>query len=240
MLGFLAYATSSTSNQLCDFLLNLDDPGMKKKILVVILLLLGLGLTLLIFTILSNTRATKTETHFPEKPSVYRSALEAYQVIGPTMRDWNEDAYVVDISAPLWWVDTPEWDVQPDGRIAWWVITVVSPSAESVTQIFLVDDQIVVGVEGIPGEERPSSGKGVAVPVDAMLDSIDAIRISRKMSIESSLYGMRLGRYDNTAGEEIPLSWIMKYRLSEGGVAEVYIDVVTGEVIRNDFLSPLD
>ena len=210
---------------------------MNKKILVVILLLLGLGLTLLIFTILSSTRATETQTRFPEKPSVYRSALEAYKVIEPTMRDWNEDAYVTNISAPLWWVDSPEWDVQPDGRIAWWIITVVSPSAESVTQISLVDDQIVIGVDGIRGEERPSSGKGVAVPVDAMLDSIDAIQISRKTGIETSPYGIRLGRYD---GEEIPLSWIMKYRLSEGGVAEVYIDVVTGEVIYNDFLSPLE
>jgi hypothetical protein len=213
---------------------------MKKKIMVVILLLLGLGLTLLIFTILSGIKATKAQTRFPEKPSVYRSALEAYKVIEPTMREWNDDAYVVNISAPLWWVDSPEWEVQPDGRVAWWMITVVSPSAESVTQISLVDDHIVVGVDGIPGEERPSSGKGVAIPVDAMLDSIDAIQISREIGIETSLYGMQIGRYDNDAGKAIPLSWIMKYRLSEGGVAKVYIDIVTGEVIRNDYFSPLD
>ena len=210
---------------------------MNKKIIVIILLVLGLGLALLIFTILSGTRATKTQTHFPEKPSVYRSALEACRAIEPTMREWHDDAYVVNISAPLWWVDSPEWDVQPDGRIAWWIITVVSLSAESVTEISLVDDQIVIGVDGIPGEERPSSGKGIAVPVDAMLDSTDAIQISREIGIETSPYGMRLGRYD---GEAVPLSWIMKYRLSEGGMAEVYIDVVTGEVIRNDFLAPLN
>ena len=210
---------------------------MKKKVLFVILLLLGLGLALLIFIIVSNTRETKTQTRFPEKPSAYRSALEAYKVVEPTIREWNDDAYVVNISAPLSWVDSPEWGVQPDGRIAWWIITVVSPSAKSVTELSLVDDQIWIGVDGIPGEERPISGKGVAVPVDTMLDSIDAIQISRKIGIETSLYGMRLGRYDS---EAIALSWIMKYRLSEGGVAQVYIDVTTGEVVRNDFLSPQD
>ncbi len=213
---------------------------MKKSFLVVILLLSGIGLTVLIFTVLSNTRATKTETRFPEKPSVYRSALEAYKVVEPTIREWNDDAYVVNISAPLWVVDPPEWEAQPDGRIAWWILTIVSPSAESVTQISLVDDQIVIGVDGIPGDERPSSGKGIAIPVDAMLDSIDAIQISRNISTENSLYGMQLGRYDNAAGKGIPLSWIMEYLLSEGGVAKVYIDVGTGEVIRNDFLYPPD
>ena len=120
---------------------------MKKSFLVVILLLSGIGLAILIFTILANIRATKTEKRFPEKPSVYRSALEAYKVVKPTIREWNDDAYVVNISAPLWWVDSPEWEVQPDGRIAWWIVTIVSPSAESVTQISLVDDQIVIGVD---------------------------------------------------------------------------------------------
>jgi hypothetical protein len=150
------------------------------------------------------------------------------------MVSWQEDAYVTSIFAILN-EQPPEWGIQPDGRSPWWVFVVSSPRASSFTEFHLVDGQIVVGIEGIPGNEKPSSGQVEPLAIEDLIDSDMALAIARENGAVGLPTYMSLNNYDRKARREIPLSWMMFYEPPDGGVKDVYVNAFTGEVVGNEF-----
>src|SRR4030042_5755237 len=112
----------------------------------------------------------------PQTPALYYTALEAYARIKPEMLSWHEDAFVGGVRAVLGG-EAPQWGVQTDNRVPWWVFVVSSPQASTFTEIHLVGDQVVVGFEGIPGYEKPSSRNAVPLAIDDLIDSDRALAI---------------------------------------------------------------
>lgn len=211
--------------------------NMKKPLSIVVLLFLFLVTAftiLIVINIVFGEEVPKGQIRFPDVPVKYRSALEAYKVIEPAMHDWAEDAFVTNLSAPYAGKDTPEWGVQADGRIAWWIFTIVSPSKNSVTQISLIDDHLVFGIDGIPENERVLSRSVTPIPIEEMLDSTYAIMALRELGIEEPLFSMGTGR-DHKEEEGETFIWVMQFRLAEGGLANVCVDAVTSEVVCNEF-----
>lgn len=176
----------------------------------------------------------RSAIRLPATPTHYYTALEAYGRIEAEMLSWHEDAFVGGVRAVLG-SEAPQWSVQPDNRAPWWVFIVSSPQASRFTEINLVDEQVVVGFEGIPGYERPSSGNAEPLAIDDLIDSDQALAIARENGAVGIPVYMSLNTYDRKARREIPLSWMILYEPPEGGIRDVYIDAFTGEIVSNEF-----
>ncbi|MFA5787622.1 MAG: hypothetical protein WDA71_11705 [Actinomycetota bacterium] len=194
------------------------------------------SVTTLFFTILTTvgcTRGSWGPSRFAETPERYWTALEAYELIKPAMLEWHEDAYVVNLFAPLR-DERPGWGLQADGRVPVWTFIVVSPSSLTKTGITLVhENEITIGLDGHP--ERPITAPGLPVPMDQITDSNLALKTARGAGISISPTGITLADYDAELEKEIPLSWLLFYAPLEGGELRVFIDAHTGELIRNGF-----
>jgi hypothetical protein len=166
-------------------------------------------------------------------PSIYYTAIEGYAEIKPEMLGWRDDAYVTSISAILQ-DERAEWRLVGD-RAPWWVYGVVSTGTSSMTDIFLVDEQIVVGIEGVPGDERPSPGKISPIPIEEIIDSDEALRLARASGAVGDPIRIRITRVDLLTSREIPMSWLLVYATPGRAAVHVYVDALTGEVVRNEF-----
>jgi hypothetical protein len=170
-----------------------------------------------------------------ETPTHHFTALEGYEQIRAPMVEWHSDAYLANITGILG--DSARgWGVQPDTRLAYWIYVVASPEASTMTEINLVDGQITIGIEGILGEERALSGEVTPLPMDEIIDSDEALAIARAVGAIGDPIRITLGSYDAISQREIPLSWQLVYSPPpENGAVHVYIDAITGEVVRNEF-----
>ena len=158
------------------------------------------------------------------------------------MHEWHEDAIIVGVSSIL--ADDHDWRIREDGRGPWWAFIVQSPSAMKETMITLLDDQVIVGRDRIPGAELSIPRVGKSFQLEEMIDTDKALMIAQQSRVENGccLGYISTDAYDGLAGKVIPLSWSIGYRLtSEGGKPlwiHIFINAFTGDVIRNDFLSP--
>lgn len=177
------------------------------------------------------TRATPMPTH-------YWTALEAYEQITSAMLAWHEDAIVVYISSLP--TDQPEWRIRPDGRTAWWIFTIQSPSVSSETAITLLNDDVIVGVDRIPGKEFTIPSMAEGLPIAEMIDSDEAVEIAleRGASTSDVLLRMQIMRYDGASDRYIPPSWGLSYANSNDSSQDrrIIIDVRVGDVLRNDIV----
>lgn len=168
-------------------------------------------------------------------PGAYYTAHEAYERIRPDMLSWHEDAFV---SGGVWAVlerEYSQWSLQPDNRAPWWVFIVTSHEASSFTEFHLIGDTIAVGIDGVPGWEKPSSGNAVPLAIEDLIDTDQALGIAEENGAVGVPVYMSLNTYDRKARREIPLSWMILYRPPEGGIRDVYIDAFTGEIVGNEF-----
>jgi hypothetical protein len=179
------------------------------------------------------TRQSRGPSRFDETPARYWTALEAYERIKPVMLEWNEDAHVVYLFAPLL-DERPGWGLQPDGRVPRWTFVIDSPSSMTETGITIAGaDSLMIGLDGHP--ERAISELGPPLPMGEIKDSDIAIEVAREAGISLSPYTIESAHYDPDLRRDIPLSWMLVYTRPEGGEALVFIDAVTGELIRNGF-----
>lgn len=177
---------------------------------------------------------------YREPPTHYWTVHEAFEMIQPAMLEWNEDAFVSNVSSPLGDSRT-EWGIQPDGRVPRWRFTVVSPSAQKYTAILLVNEITSIGMDGHP--EKDSRGNSFPLPIERFIGSDEILLITRKVNGGLWPTNILAGRFswpNEEAEEKIILAWELMYNPSGGGTVKVFIDATTGEVIRNDFLSPQD
>jgi len=170
-------------------------------------------------------------------PTHYWTALEAYGKIKPAMLAWHEDAVVVYISSSR--SQRPEWRIHADGRAARWGFSVHSPSALKSTSVYWVDGEVTIGIDGIPGKEVSTPSAEPGLPLDEMIDSDEVVEIALESgaSTDDVLLRMKIDHYDSASDSYIPPSWGLTYADPHGSSQQrrIIIDVVTGEVIRNDF-----
>jgi len=191
----------------------------------------GFLLALTLIAAVGCTRQSRGPSRFNETPARYWTALEAYERIKPAMLEWNEDAFVVYLFAPLT-DERPGWGLQPDGRVPRWTFVVDSPSALTETGITLVhENEITIGLDGHP--EKSITEAGVPIPMDQIKDSDVAVSIARNAGMVVSPYVIESSHYDPDLRAEIPLSWLLVFARPEGGESMVFIDAMTGELIRN-------
>jgi hypothetical protein len=187
------------------------------------------------FVFLVGCRST-TSTSQPT-PSHYWTALEAYEQIRPAMLNWHEDAEVVYISAQS--DSSSNQYIRTDGTYFEWRFAVQSPSTLKETEILLRGKEIIVGIDGIKGHEFPIPSVAEGLPIDQMIDSEKAIAIALASDIskDSILLRVQIEHYNSVERNYIPPSWGLTYTNPDDPSQEyrVFIDVVTGEVLRNDF-----
>ena len=200
------------------------------------------GLAALLLLIGCHSSATGTVQATPGasiRSPRYLTALEAYEEIRPTMRGWHEDAFVYGIFSSR--SERSEKRVRADGRAIEWNFSVYSPGAQRLTDIAWENGKIQVGISDAPGGEIPGSGRP-QLPVERMIDSDRAVEIALQngASVNDTLYYVTIHRYDGKTGRDLPPSWTLTYNhlydLSQQMV--LMIDVMTGEVWRNDFNPP--
>jgi len=201
-----------------------------KKLLLLVLLLLG-GVVLV-----GCARKEGIPYIYQSPPTNYWTLHEAYEMVQPAMLEWNEDAFVVRVAVPLG-DSRPEWGLQDDGKVPRWRFTVVSPSAQKYTAVLLVNEITSIGIDGHP--ERDSSNSGVPLPIDHFMSSDTILLIASEATgglKPSVLFTDQAA--SSTSDDEDGASWIwyLSYDRPEGGTAKVYINAITGEVMRNDFL----
>lgn len=190
-------------------------------------------LSLVVSAAAGCTRGERGASRFEETPARYWTALEAYEQIKPAMLEWHEDAYVAYMGTALT-DERPDWGLQSDGRVPRWAFVIDSPSSMTQTGITLVhENEITIGVDGHP--EVPITELGPPLPIEQMKDSNVAIGVARGAGIAMSPYLIGLASYDHDLQMEIPLSWLLSYAPPEGGQVLVFIDAITGELIRNGF-----
>ena len=204
---------------------------MKKLLLIMIVITAGAFLT-------GCAKEEGVPYVYRKPPTHYWTVHEAFEMIQPAMLEWNEDAFVSTVASPLG-DSRPEWGIQHGGRVPRWRLTVVSPSAQKYTAILLVNEITSIGMDGHP--EKDSRGNSVPLPIEKFIGSDEMLLIARKVSGGIWPTNILAGRFswpNEGSGEEIVLAWELMYNPPEGGTAKVFIDATTGEVIRNDFLSP--
>lgn len=180
------------------------------------------------------TRGERGPSRFDETPARYWTALEAYEQIKPAMLKWHEDAYVVYLFAPLT-DERPGWGLQSDGRVPRWTFVIDSPSYLTETGITLVhENELTIGLDGHP--EESITAPGLPLPIEQMKDSNQAIETARGAGIAMSPYVIESSHYDRDLQAEIPLAWLLVYAPPEGGEVLVFIDAMTGQLIRNGFV----
>ncbi len=190
-------------------------------------------LSLVVSAAAGCTRSERGPSRFEETPARYWTALEAYEQIKPAMLEWHEDAYVAYMGADLT-DERPGWGLQSDGRLPRWTFVINSPSSMTQTGITLVhENEITIGVDGNP--EISITELGPPLPIEQMKDSDVAIGVARGAGIAMSPYMIGLASYDHDLQMEIPLSWLLRYAPPDGGQVLVFIDAITGELIRNGF-----
>ncbi len=190
---------------------------------------------LIIFIFLAGCRST---TFIPQPtPSHYRTALEACEQIRPAMLDWHEDAEVVYIGTRS--EESSNQYIHTDGTHFRWSFRVQSRSALKETDIYIRGEEITVGIDGIEDYKVPISNPSKALPFSDMIDSDKAIAIALESGInaDSILLRMHTETFDGARGEYIPLSWALAFAdpAHPSQWYWVFIDIVTGEVLRNDF-----
>jgi hypothetical protein len=195
-----------------------------------------LGLVVLAALVFLTSCRPATATLQPT-PSHYWTALEAYEQIRPAMLDWHEDAVVVYISAQS--DSSSNQYIRTDGAYFEWRFAVQSPSALKETEILLRGEEIIVGIDGISGYEFPIPSVTEGLPIDKMIDSEQAIAIAlaNDISKDSTLLRVQIEHYNSVERSYVPPSWGLTYTDPDNPSQEyrVFIDVVTGKVLRNDF-----
>jgi len=194
-------------------------------------------LATVLLVLLAGCRSEGTD-QTTSTPEGYVIALEAYEQIRPAMLAWHEDAIVIGISS-LGGTPPPEWRPDSTGKAPSWGFDVCSPSARKRTSIDWTRGKITVGIDGEPGYEVSAPAVVEGLPLDTMIDSNEAVEIAMGSGTNPdwTLLNIRIDRFDNVSEEYLPPSWGLTYVNPENASQQrrIIIDVVTGEVIRNDF-----
>jgi hypothetical protein len=187
-----------------------------------------LGLAVLVTLVLLVGCRPTVSTPQPT-PSRYWTALEAYEQIRPTMIDWHEDARVTRISAIG--------NMQRNGTAAWWGFGISSPAANRATIITLEQEDIFLGIDGIAGREI-SMDTDRGLPIDTIIDSVEAVAgaLENGVSDDSILLDIWTTTYEDASDGNSP-SWRLTFATPDNLSQEyqVFVNIVTGEVIHNDF-----
>ncbi len=168
-------------------------------------------------------------------PSRYWTALEAYEQIRPAMLDWHEDARVTRISA----IGDKQsgHPILDNGTAAWWGFGVSSPAANRTTMITLKNKEIFLGIDGIAGRDI-SMDTDQSLPTSTIIDSDKAVAIALENGVDtdSILLDIWTATYEGASNENTP-SWRLVFAASGDSSQEyrVFIDIVTGKVLYNDF-----
>jgi hypothetical protein len=176
----------------------------------------------------------------------YTTALEAYERARPVMRLWHRDAVVLDIGSG--WAERSDWGVRADGTARLWVFTIASASALKKTEVWLKDGRVArVGIQDVPGGQEPyfptdtNHGPPPTLQVAEMIDTDEAavIALQAGATMSDTLYYIEIERgYSERTDTYDPPAWELTYGTDPHDFAQqqvVLIDVLTGEVLRNDF-----
>jgi len=199
----------------------------------------------LLMVLLVSLAGCRSEEAAQPTPTRYWTAREAYEKIKPAMLAWHADAVAIDAYS-LSPSENPEQRVQEDGRSPIWSFTIISLKALKGTHIRISDGEVIVGDDGIPGNEGPISPEFQLsfTLEDVKIDSDEAVQIAlEKGGTQPDYMLLRtfINQFNSRNNESIPPSWELIYMPRNGDVHDVleqkviFIDVVTGEVLWSDF-----
>lgn len=196
----------------------------------------GLFLLVVLGAMLAGCRsASVAQPTRASTPSHYWTALEAYEQIKPAMLAWHEDAVVFRMGTTR----DPHWQIRVDGKAPWWVFTVYSSSAQKATEIALIDDEVVMGIDGRADHEIPMT-EAEELPLYEIVDSSKAVEIAAGNGVKPDdvLVEIFVNRFNSRTGEYIPASWHLVYEDPSARSKErwIFINLATGEVLWNDYV----
>lgn len=178
-------------------------------------------------------------------PSHCYTALEAYEQIRSTMTAWHADAIAISVDS-LSPNEKPEQRIQEDGTSPVWSFTVVSLEASKGTHIRIWGGEVIVGADGIPGNEGPIElDAQPSFTIDSMaIDSDKASEIALRnasVSLDYTLIRASIRHFNSRNNEPTPPSWALVYMPQNRDVYDVlehklvFIDAMTGNVLWSDF-----
>ncbi len=175
-----------------------------------------------------------TPTPLPPPAHVW-TALEAYEQIRPAMLAWHDDALAVNASALA--LNTPAWDIRPDGRAPRWCFRVVSAKAQKQTFFELRDTDVRLGID-LQGKEVTYYGREEGLPFGEMIDSTRAVTIARDLGLDpaSRLREVYVDFDVGEHGEIGPMYWQLTFADAHDPWQErsIQVDLLTGEVLGDE------
>ncbi len=162
------------------------------------------------------------------------TAKEAYRLAEPAIWAWHEDAvleYVGTGTSDRW--------VHNNGTSDRWGFGVATMH-KSTEVVIWGGSAPVVGIDGIPGFEKPGGlVRPPFPPLDELsVDSNEAVAIARQHGVSSQDRLIRIELMPPNPYDGVPLSWELTYGDEDDLLSyrTIFIDVYTGEVVgRNDF-----
>lgn len=192
----------------------------------------------LVLTLLTGGCIRMEPTPVPtwSPPEEYITAKEAYARALPTIRQWEQEFVVGGITAPSF--DVPAWCPRQDGTAAAWYFRVFSPTRWTIFSYLdgAVHDR---GCSDKPDKHQcPDLQLANPIPMEQIIDSDQAIFIARQNGISATLRMTEITEavFTSTRHPEGRLTWLLMFDASEGADNRVYVDMLTGEVLDNDFL----
>lgn len=175
---------------------------------------------------------------YPQVPTHFYTAREAFDTALPQITSWHEDAIVTGMHhGPS---GSPEtWGIRADGKAAAWSFEVSSSSAMEYTILTLIDDvAFVSGRDGQPA--LPLRSSPTPLPSDWTVDSDQALTIATSAGAQGlpTMISTTHWRYTSDAlstPESFPLAWQLSFG-QQGRQPYVLVDMYSGTILQNDFM----
>jgi hypothetical protein len=174
-------------------------------------------------------------------PEEYITAKEAYARILPAAKEWDDEFVVTDISVA--WHRLPEIRARPDGTAPRWKFQLHSPT--KWTEFHYTSDGTIYNAcfELKPASrcdrDEPVSIEELrqnAIPMDEIIDSDKAAVIVQGPGTPTVAQLYALGGRETTFAHDVQqLAWHFLFQASDGTHKSVFVNMLTGEVMHNEF-----
>ena len=174
-------------------------------------------------------------------PEEYITAKQAYARILPAAREWDAEFVVTDILVV--WHRIPEYRARPDGTASSWTFQLDSPT--KWTEFHHTSDGTVYNdcLELKPASrcdrDEPVSIDELrqnAIPMDEIIDSDQTAAIIQGLGLPATAQPRSIrGKEIATTSHMSELVWRFRFQMSDDIHKAVLIDMLTGEVIHNEF-----
>jgi hypothetical protein len=192
----------------------------------------------LLLAVLATAGCIRVEpTPFPTwtPPEDYVTAKEAYAHALPTIQQWEQEFVVGGITAPSF--DVAAWRPRQDGTAAVWYFRVFGPTRWT---IFSYSDGSVRDEGCSDKSDRhkcPDMQIENPIPMEQIVDSDEAVAIARRNGVSEMVRVTEITEavFDSAKWRERRLTWLLMFDVPEGADKWVYVDMLTGEILHNEF-----